>query len=119
MLRGNDVNTSLLPDGTDSTSAITLDIRSKASVIHIGSLDSFDITEGGKAAAGEILDYLETGNAESLKRAIDIYDDVIPNENFGGEYTALQWICRLFLAPEDKRIDFLSHPLVASWVDLW
>ncbi|PKL62328.1 MAG: hypothetical protein CVV31_06465 [Methanomicrobiales archaeon HGW-Methanomicrobiales-2] len=118
MLRGNDVNTSLLPDGTDSTSAITLDIRSKASVIHIGSLDSFDITEGGKAAAGEILGYLETGNAESLKRAIDIYDDVIPNENFGGEYTALQWICRLFLAPEDKRIDFLSHPLVASWVDL-
>lgn len=114
----NELNTSLSLEGTDPTSAINLNIRSKASIIHIGSLDSFDITEGGKEAAGKILDYLETGNEESLKRAIDIYDNIIPNENFGGEYTALQWICRLFLAPKKERMYFLSHPLVASWFDM-
>lgn len=103
---------------TDQASAITLNIRSKASIIHIGSLDSFDITEGGKSAAGKILDYLETGDEESLKLAIEIYDGIIPNENFGGEYTALQWICRLFLAPKKERIRFLSHPMVESWFDM-
>ena len=102
----------------DSTSATILAIRSKASLIHIGSLDSFDITEGGKEAAGKILDYLDTINQESLKKAIDIYNHIIPNENFGGEYTALLWICKLFLAPEYERKNFLSHPTVASWFDL-
>ncbi|HOI57157.1 MAG: methyltransferase domain-containing protein [Methanoculleus sp.] len=110
--------TSPVSGDADLDSAATLNVRSKASVIHIGSLDSFDITEGGKAAAREILDYLDTGREESLRRAIDIYDDIIPNENFGGEYTALQWISRLFLAPETQKTNFLSYPLVASWVDL-
>lgn len=100
------------------TSATTLNINTKDSIIHIGSLDSFDITEGGKEAAGKILEYLENGNEELLKKAIHIYDDIIPNENFGGEYTALQWICRLFIAPKKVRDDFLSHPIVTSWYDL-
>lgn len=115
---GNKLNTSLSIDSTDPASAITLDIRSKASIIHIGSLDSFDITEGGKEAARRILDYLETGNVISLKKAIDIYESIIPNENFGGEYTALQWISRLILAPKKLKMEFLSHPMVASWFDL-
>jgi len=115
---GNRLNTSLPIEGTDPASAITLNIRSKASIIHIGSLDSFDITEGGKDAARKILDYLETGNEKLLVKAIEIYDSIIPNENFGGEYTALKWICRLFIAPKKARMNFLSHPLVASWFDL-
>ncbi|HWQ96239.1 MAG TPA: methyltransferase domain-containing protein, partial [Candidatus Methylomirabilis sp.] len=114
----NKLNTLQPTESTDPASAITLDIRSKASIIHIGSLDSFDITEGGKEAARKILDYLETGNEESPKKAIDIYDSIIPYENFGGEYTALQWICRLIIAPKKIKMDFLSHPMVASWFDL-
>ena len=61
---------------------ISLNIRSKASIIHIGSLDSFDITDGGKNAAKEILEYFEKGKTESLEAAIEIYDIIIPNENF-------------------------------------
>jgi ubiquinone/menaquinone biosynthesis C-methylase UbiE len=116
MIRSKDVKNPPSAEGADPD--ITLEIRSKASIIHIGSLDSFDITEGGKTAAGRILDYLETGNEDALKMAMDIYDSIIPNENFGGEYTALQWICRFFLAPENERMNFLSQPLVASWFDL-
>lgn len=111
-------STSLSIESTDPSIATTLDIHSKSSIIHIGSLDSFDITEGGKDAAGKILDYLETGNEESLKSAIDIYDHIVPKENFGGEYTALEWICKLFLASKKVKADFLSHSLVASWFDL-
>jgi predicted methyltransferase len=93
-------------------------IQSQRSLIHIGSLDSFDITEGGKAAALCILNYLDKQDPEQLKRAEQIYDEIIPNENFGGEYTALRWTCRLLLAPERERAGFLSHPDVEGWHSL-
>ena len=113
-----DIKEKLFKRSAEIAEPTILNIRSKASIIHIGSLDSFDITEGGKSAAGKILDYLDTNNEESLKSAIELYDRIIPNENFGGEYTALQWICRLLLAPKKARKDFLSHPFVANWFDL-
>ena len=46
---------------------IELDVSTKRSLIHLGSLDSFDITEGGKKAGRCILAYLEEGNPERLK----------------------------------------------------
>ena len=95
-----------------------IQINSKHSLIHIGSLDSFDITEGGKAAAGQILAYFDAGGIDCLRRASDIYDDIIPNENFGGEYTALQWICKLLLAPDDARDGLLNHSATKSWYEL-
>ena len=65
-------------------------VKDRQSLIHLGSLDSFDITEGGKKAARLILQYLKNGNKKALRDAIDIYEMLIPNENFGGEYTALE-----------------------------
>lgn len=97
---------------------LDIEIRSKDSLIHLGSIDSFDITENGISAAKKILDYLENGKKEPLKKAIGIYERIIPNENFGGEYTALDWICKLFLANEDEKKKLLSSPLVASWFDV-
>jgi len=93
-------------------------IEDRQSLIHLGSLDSFDITEGGKKAARLILAYLEDGDGDKLKKAIDIYEELIPNENFGGEYTALEWLCRLFLAREDVREEFTAHPMVSSFVEM-
>lgn len=94
---------------------MNIPVHSTKSLIHLGSLDSFDITEGGKAAARAILEYLDGGNPERLKFAEAVYEEIIPHENFGGEYTALQWLCRLWLAPEKDRAAFLSHGEVASW----
>ncbi len=97
---------------------IELNINSKHSFVHLGSLDSFDITEGGKKAGRNILDYLETGNKDCILRAVDIYEELIPNENFGGEYTALEWLCKLWLAPEEAREELLSVPSVAGFYDM-
>ncbi len=99
---------------------IRVPVTTRASITHLGSLDSFDITSGGKKAAKLILNYLNKGrNGEaSLKKAISIYDKLIPNENFGGEYTALQWLCRLWLANEDARKDLLSQPMVSAFYNL-
>ena len=93
-------------------------ITDQQSLIHLGSLDSFDITEGGIEAARNILDYLKPGKEKNLKRAIDIYENLIPNENFGGEYTALEWLCRYFIAPEEAKKGLLAQPEPRSFYDL-
>lgn len=97
---------------------IQIDINSRHSFIHLGSLDSFDITEGGKTAGRKILEYLDTGEPKLLMEALHIYDSLIPNENFGGEYTALEWLCNYWLAPEAIKAEFMSIPMVESFYEL-
>lgn len=102
-----------------SQNALTIPIEDQQSLVHLGSLDSFDITEGGKKAAGLMLKYLKKPRPVYLAKAIDIYEELIPSENFGGEYTALEWICHVWLAPEEVREKALSVPLNYSfWHEL-
>ncbi|MTW20831.1 methyltransferase domain-containing protein [Allochromatium palmeri] len=86
------------------------------SVIHIGSLDSFDITPSGIAAARLMLKALNDSDLEAARQAISLYDKIIPNENFGGEYTALQWIAQYLAATEDERRELTRDPLVAEFI---
>ncbi|MDO5131788.1 MAG: methyltransferase domain-containing protein [Eubacteriales bacterium] len=87
--------------------------------MHLGSLDSFDITAGGKKAAGLMLKYLKKKDPDYLEQAIEIYEQLIPTENFGGEYTALEWICRFWRSTEEAQEKMLSVPLVYSfWHEL-
>ena len=99
--------------------ALMIEIENQQSLVHLGSLDSFDITEGGKKAARLMKKYLKEQNPAYLEKAIDLYEDLIPNENFGGEYTALEWICRFWISPEEIQKQMLSSPLVYSfWHEL-
>ena len=95
-----------------------LSIADKQSLIHVGSLDSFDITEGGKKAARLILEHLDKPDPDKLQEAIDIYEDIIPNENFGGEYTALEWMCKYFLMDERRKQDIEQIPAVRSFKNM-
>ena len=95
-----------------------IEVTAKDSLVHVGSLDSFDITKGGIKAGKLILKYLENGSEKNLTQAIKIYEKIIPDENFGGEYTALEWLCKYFLAPEEAKQDLLSKPLVKSFYDV-
>ena len=90
-------------------------VKDRQSLIHLGSLDSFDITEGGKQAARLILDFLDGASPETLEQAIQIYEEIIPNENFGGEYTALEWMCKYFLADETRREAMRAQPMIDSF----
>ena len=99
--------------------ALQIVVEDQQSLVHLGSLDSFDITAGGKKAAGFLLKYLKGGAASNLEKAVEIYKKLVPSENFGGEYTALEWICRFLLSPEEARRRMLSVPLVNSfWNEL-
>lgn len=102
------------PAATADPAIIKVD--SQASLIHLGSLDSFDITSGGTRAAEQVLKFIETGDKGAARRALDVYERIIPDENFGGEYTALKWIVECLLEPEATRKEkYLSDPQIEGF----
>lgn len=97
------------------TESPVLNIIDKKSVVHIGSLDSYDITDRGIDAAQYVYDFMGGGDKSLAAIAIKKYDEIIPSENFGGEYTALKWLCEVKLADDSKREEMLHDPLVNSF----
>lgn len=92
-----------------------LNINSQKSVIHIGSLDSYDITDRGVDAAQYVYDYMGNGKVELADIAIEKYKELIPQENFGGEYSALQWLCEVKKAQPGEREKMLTDRLNRSF----
>jgi ubiquinone/menaquinone biosynthesis C-methylase UbiE len=90
-------------------------VDSGRSLVHIGSLDSFDVTSGGMLAATLMYEALDKDEPSQATWAAEIYDRLIPEENFGGEYSALQWFCEYFVASEEERKTFLQDPLVEAY----
>lgn len=102
-------------DGANGRRIVVGDGRS---LIHIGSLDSYDTTERGIAAARLALEAVETGDPVVAAEAAAAYDRIIPDENFGGEYTALRWFCRLIAADDPAEHERqLADPLVRAYHD--
>lgn len=90
-------NDNYVPDvriNTETSNPI-LNIDGQKSIIHIGSLDSYDITDRGIDAARYVYDFMGNGQTELADIAIEKYKELIPAENFGGEYSALQWLCEV------------------------
>jgi ubiquinone/menaquinone biosynthesis C-methylase UbiE len=108
-----------VPDFTkdikEETTPFLLNITTGNSIIHIGSLDSYDITEEGIRAAKLVLDALENNNMAAAKKAIEVYNDLIPKENFGGEYSALQWFCEYLVASDNQKEEMLKDPLTEGY----
>ncbi|MEM3101610.1 MAG: methyltransferase domain-containing protein [Candidatus Nitrosotenuis sp.] len=85
----------------------------------MGSVDSTDLTEDGIQAAKLLLNYLENGDIKSARDAYEIYNKIIPRENYGGEYTALQWFIDILLAPEKDRPKFIKNIYDQSFYDFF
>lgn len=94
---------------------VRLPITSKMSQLHLGSIDSFDITPGGVRAARYLLDALENGRTQAAREALSIYQRITPQENFGGEYTALAWFCEYLAADEAGRAEMLKDRYAESY----
>nr|VFJ58480.1 MAG: Predicted methyltransferase [Candidatus Kentron sp. FM]VFJ66669.1 MAG: Predicted methyltransferase [Candidatus Kentron sp. FM]VFK11707.1 MAG: Predicted methyltransferase [Candidatus Kentron sp. FM] len=107
------------PGAATSDAGYTVTINSKKSLTFLGSLDSFEITEAGTQAGKFLLDYLEGDPKDPalLDLSSKIYDRIIPLENYGGEYTALQWFAWYFQADEKKRKEMLSNRYVKGFFD--
>lgn len=87
------------PPPAENTAAIT----SKVSLVHLGSIDTFTITEQGTLAGRLLLSALDSKDLSYARKAKEIYETVIPTEHYGGEYTALEWFCDYLLGTEDSR----------------
>lgn len=103
------------PEKTITTSNPKIVIDNQKSIVHIGSLDSYDITDKGIDAAQYVYDFLSSGEKSLANIAIEKYNDLIPQENFGGEYSALQWLCEAMIAPETEKQKMLSDRLSRSF----
>ena len=92
-----------------------LNIDGQKSIVHIGSLDSYDITDKGIDAANYVYDFAGGGDRSLGEIAVKKYDELIPKENFGGEYSALQWLCKAKLASQVQLDSMLADPLSRSF----
>jgi SAM-dependent methyltransferase len=83
-------------------------ISSKVSLVHLGSIDSFTITEQGTQAGRLLLTALQNKTLDDPMKAKAIYETIIPTEHYGGEYTALEWFCDYLVGTEDQRQAMLA-----------
>jgi ubiquinone/menaquinone biosynthesis C-methylase UbiE len=90
-------------------------VKNKASLVHLGSLDSFDKTPSGIKAAKLIIECLEQKRLDAAREALKIYEEIVPKENFGGEYTTLQWVCEYLIASPDEQKTMLADRFVARF----
>ena len=72
-------------------------------LLHIMGADTFDLMPRGIEAADLAFKAFKEKNKECADRAIAIYDELIPVENFGGEYTALRLLLKYEFSNEAER----------------
>jgi SAM-dependent methyltransferase len=99
--------------------ADTAPISSKVSLVHLGSIDSFTITEQGTLAGHYLLTALESKDSTEAGKAKVVYHAIIPKEHYGGEYTALEWFCDYLLSTDDERGTQLSDRFHRSFFDFF
>lgn len=111
-----------------SERGLTFDIpvSSSMSLVHVGSSDSFAITPEGREAASALFAALEALDrqasaeaAQKARAALALYDQIVPRENYGGEYTALQWFADYLIADEAKRAEMTADPFVREFYQLF
>ena len=111
------------PQSPSKAITVQVPINSDLSLVHVGSSDSFAITTEGRQAATLLLDALEEPDEakarEDALKASAIYDQIIPRENYGGEYSALQWFADYIAADPGKKPDFLRDPQVAFFFNVY
>jgi ubiquinone/menaquinone biosynthesis C-methylase UbiE len=98
---------------------ITAEITSKVSLVHLGSIDTFTITEQGTLAGRFLLSALKTKDLSYARKAKEIYETIIPKEHYGGEYTALEWFCDYLLGNEDSRKEQLADRYHKSFFEFF
>ncbi|MGD9009066.1 MAG: methyltransferase domain-containing protein, partial [Desulfobacteraceae bacterium] len=59
---------------------------------------------------------LENKDLKKAEKAIAIYDSIIPRENYGGEYTALQWFAQYLVSSQSEKSTFISDRFAAEFL---
>lgn len=83
---------------------------SDQSIVHVGGRDTFNTTPSGRAAGLLLYDALVQNNPDLARQASAIWDDIVPKENYGGEYTELQWFAKYFTSDASERARMIADP---------
>jgi SAM-dependent methyltransferase len=94
-------------------------ITSKVSLVHLGSIDSFTITEQGTQAGRLLLTALQNKTLDDPMKAKVIYQRIIPIEHYGGEYTALEWFCDYLVSTDQQRQEMLADRYHRSFFEFF
>lgn len=88
-------------------------------LLHIGSLDSFELTAGGIEAGRLLWNALEKNDSAEAERALARYEEIIPKENYGGEYTALAWLATARFFPQRLDPGWTNNPCHVVYRDFF
>lgn len=109
-----------------ATLTVQVPVTSNMSLVHVGSSDSFAITPEGRQAANDLFEALGAADkqdtakmTEKAKSALAVYAKIIPRENYGGEYTALQWFADYLLADNAKKAEMTTEPLTNEFFKMF
>ncbi len=91
----------------------------RASLLYMPYAAHVSSSARGTEAGREIAAWFDRGDERSLRRALAIYEEIIPTENWGGEYSALEWFCRYALASEQARARMLQDDDARRFVELF
>ena len=89
------------------------------SLLHIGSLDSFELTAGGIEAGRSLWNALTTHDPKEAEKALAQYAEIIPKENYGGEYTALAWLGTAKFFPDRLGETWKDNPCFVTYRDFF
>ena len=96
--------------GTDFEKNAEATFGDGESLLHIGSLDSFELTAGGIEAGRLLWNAIDKNDPKEAEKALAQYEIIIPKENYGGEYTALAWLCTAKFFPERLDPSWTNNP---------
>jgi len=60
---------------------------------------------------------LDQHDVKLAKTASDIWDEIVPKENYGGEYTTLQWFAQYVLASDQDKAKMIADPYTRVFYD--
>ena len=84
-------------------------------LLHIMGADTFDLMPRGIEAADLAFKAFTENKREYADRAIAIYDELIPIENFGGEYTAIRLLLKYVFGSEGERRALNQDPFTDAY----
>ena len=85
-------------------------VTSKFSIVQVRD-NAIGVTDEGLKAVKLILEAIDENKPESARKAADIYDQLLPEGRYGGDYTALKWFAEYIAAPENKRENMIDDKL--------
>lgn len=91
----------------------------KMSIVHVGGNDTFAITSDGRSAGDLLFKALTKNDKNIARQANKVWDRIVPIENYGGEYTALQWFSDYFIAEQAEQKKMIEDPFVEQFFHLF